>query len=79
MDDHLGYEKNNIEGNNSGNSRNGYSKKNIQTRFGETELNVPRDRNGSFEPKIIKNTNVLPTKLKIKLLPCMLRVCLLVI
>ena len=54
MDDHLGYEKNNIEGNNSGNSRNGYSKKNIQTRFGETELNVPRDRNGSFEPKIIK-------------------------
>ncbi len=54
MDEHLGYEKNSIEGNNTGNSRNGYSKKNIQTRFGETELKIPRDRKGSFEPKIIK-------------------------
>ena len=54
MEDHLGYEKNNVEGNNTGNSRNGYSKKKIKTKFGETELEIPRDRNGEFEPKIIK-------------------------
>lgn len=54
MTEHLGYEKNNVAGNNSGNSRNGYSTKSIKTRLGETELNVPRDRNGRFEPQIIK-------------------------
>jgi len=54
LDNHLGYEKHSIEGNNTGNSRNGYSKKTLKTRFGETELSVPRDRNAEFEPKIIK-------------------------
>lgn len=54
MSDHLGYEKHSVEGNNSGNSRNGYSRKTIQTRMGETELAIPRDRNGAFEPHIIK-------------------------
>ncbi|ABI67509.1 IS256 family transposase [Syntrophomonas wolfei] len=54
IDEHLGYEKHSIEGNNSGNSRNGYSKKSIKTNYGVTELNVPRDRNGQFEPQIIK-------------------------
>jgi len=54
MDEHLGYEKNNIEGNNSGNSRNGYSKKTIKTNYGATELALPRDRNGEFDPQIIK-------------------------
>lgn len=54
MTDHLGYEKNNVTGNNSGNSRNGYSSKSIKTSLGETELDIPRDRNGKFEPRIIK-------------------------
>jgi len=54
MDEHLGYEKHNVEGNNSGNSRNGYSKKTIKTNYGATELALPRDRNGEFDPKIIK-------------------------
>jgi putative transposase len=54
MSDHLGYEKHSVEGNNSGNSRNGYFRKTIQTRMGETELAIPRDRNGAFEPHIIK-------------------------
>lgn len=43
-----------MEGNHSGNSRNGYSKKTIKTQMGETELGIPRDRNGEFEPQIIK-------------------------
>ena len=54
MDTHLGYEKNDISGNNSGNSRNGYNTKTIQTQLGKTELKIPRDRNGEFEPKLIE-------------------------
>lgn len=54
MDYHLGYEKHSAEGINSGNSRNGYSKKTVRTRSGEAEINIPRDRNGDFEPQIIR-------------------------
>lgn len=54
MDEHLGYEKNSIAGNNSGNSRNGYGKKTIKSEWGESELSVPRDRNGTFEPQAIE-------------------------
>ena len=45
MDEHLGYEKNSVLGNNSGNSRNGYGKKTITSDYGECEISVPRDRN----------------------------------
>lgn len=54
MDEHLGYEKNSIEGNNSGNSRNGYGKKTIISDYGECEIAVPRDRNGEFVPQVIE-------------------------
>ena len=53
MEEHLGYEKHSVAGNNSGNSRNGYGKKTISSDYGECEIAVPRDRNGEFEPKII--------------------------
>jgi len=54
MDEHLGYEKHNIVGNNSGNSRNGYSRKTIKSEMGETEIKIPRDRNGEFDPQLIE-------------------------
>ena len=54
MDEHLGYEKNSVAGNNSGNSRNGYGKKTIISDYGECEIAGPRDRNGDFEPKVIE-------------------------
>lgn len=54
MDEHLGYEKHSITGNNSGNSRNGYGKKVIKTELGESEISVPRDRNGEFSPQVIE-------------------------
>jgi transposase-like protein len=54
MDNHLGYAKHNQDGDRSGNSRNGYGDKTIQTQLGKTKLKVPRDRNGEFEPAIIK-------------------------
>ena len=53
MDVHLGYKKHSNDGDNSGNSRNGYSKKKILTHDQHVELNVPRDRNSEFEPEIV--------------------------
>ena len=53
MTDHLGYEKHDPAGKNSGNSRNGATTKTLKGDFGEVPLETPRDRNGSYEPKII--------------------------
>ncbi|VAX09290.1 Mobile element protein [hydrothermal vent metagenome] len=52
LDNHLGFEKH--EKSNTNNSRNGYSNKTTQTEAGQFELNTPRDRNGEFEPELIK-------------------------
>jgi putative transposase len=54
MAEHLGYEKHDPGGNNSGNSRNGTSLKTLKGDFGEVEIETPRDRNGEFEPRIVK-------------------------
>jgi len=54
MTEHVGYEKHDAAGNNSGNSRNGTSAKTIKGSFGTMPLEVPRDRNGTFEPQIIE-------------------------
>lgn len=50
---HLGYEKHDPAGYGSGNSRNGKSKKQLKGDFGEVEIEVPRDRQSSFEPQIV--------------------------
>ena len=50
---HLGYEKHDPAGNNSGNSRNGTSNKTVKGDFGELEIEVPRDRISTFEPQIL--------------------------
>ena len=53
LTEHLGYEKHDPAGHNSGNSRNGVTTKTLKGDFGEVPLETPRDRNGSYEPKII--------------------------
>ena len=53
MTHHLGYEKYDPAGINSGNSRNGSGNKTLKGDFGEMEISVPRDRNGDFQPKFI--------------------------
>lgn len=53
MQDHLGYPKYAPEGRGSGNSRNGSSKKTVRTEQSQLEVDIPRDRNASFEPKIV--------------------------
>ena len=51
---HLGYEKHGSSGDNSGNSRNGKSKKTIKGKRGQIEIEVPRDRAAEFEPQLVK-------------------------
>ena len=51
---HLGYEKYDAKGRGSGNSRNGNSKKQLKSDFGNIEIDIPRDRNGEFEPLLIQ-------------------------
>lgn len=53
MNAHLGYENNSKISKETDNRRNGYIKKNVKTSMGEMTVDVPRDRNGSFEPVVI--------------------------
>jgi putative transposase len=68
MDVHLGYDKNSVLGNNSGNSRNGYNHKTIISDYGESEIAVPRDRNGEFEPKVLEKRQVRTDEIERKIL-----------
>lgn len=54
LTEHLGYEKNSPVGRGSGNNRNGTSAKTLKTDKGELPIEVPRDRNGSFEPVLVR-------------------------
>jgi putative transposase len=54
MTDHLGYDRHAVEGRNRGNSRNGRRAKTVITEVGPVEIDVPRDRDGSFEPQIVR-------------------------
>jgi putative transposase len=53
LDDHLGYERHDPAGRNGGNSRNGRRGKTVLTEVGPVEIAVPRDRDGSFEPRLV--------------------------
>ena len=68
LDEQLGYEKNSVTGNNSGNSRNGYGKKTIISDYGECEIAVPRDRNGEFEPRVIEKRQTRTDEIEQKIL-----------
>jgi putative transposase len=67
LSDELGYEPYEASGRNSGNSRNGHYHKKVRTSDGDVEIQVPRDRKGNFEPKIVpkygSNTNELEEKI----------------
>ena len=54
LTDHLGYEKHALEGRNRGNSRNGRTKKRVKTGTGELDLEIPRDRESTFDPKLVR-------------------------
>ena len=54
MSEHLGYDKHDPVGRNHGNSRNGTRSKTVLTEIGPVEIDVPRDVDGTFEPKIVR-------------------------
>ena len=54
MDHNLGYEKNDAASKDTDNRRNGHTKKTVRSDYGEVELTIPRDREGEFEPLIVK-------------------------
>ena len=54
LTEHVGYEKHDVAGHKSGNSRNGKSAKTLKGTFGTLPIEVPRDRNGTYEPQIIE-------------------------
>lgn len=68
MEDHLGREKYERDNSEEKNYRNGHSQKNIKTSFGEVELEVPRDRNAEFEPKIVKKYETVCNELDKKVI-----------
>jgi transposase-like protein len=53
IEEQLGYEKHQRRSDEPGNYRNGSTKRKLKTQFGEVDVNVPRDRNGSYEPQIL--------------------------
>jgi len=69
MDEELGYSKYDFRNKETDNSRNGYSTKTLHTSYGDMELEVPRDRNGEFEPKVVrKYQNTLTQDMEEKIL-----------
>ena len=54
ISEHLGYDKHDPMGRNGGNSRNGTRSKTVLTEIGPVEIEVPRDRDGTFEPGIVR-------------------------
>ena len=68
MEEHLGYDKNSVLGNNSGNSRNGYNRKTITSDYGQAEIAIPRDRNGEFEPQVLSKRQVRTDEIEQKIM-----------
>jgi transposase-like protein len=65
LDEHLGYEKHSREGINTGNSRNGSSQKTVKSEsLGDMVLNIPRDRNSSFEPQLVPKHQRMSDKIE---------------
>ena len=68
MDEHIGREKYERQSSPDKNYRNGHSSKNIRTSFGEVDVNIPRDRNAEFEPKIVKKYETVCNELDKKVI-----------
>ena len=75
LDEELGYSKYDYKNKTGTNSRNGHSKKTMKTSFGEMELAIPRDREGEFEPQLVKSSRLLlPAILRKRYFRCTPRV-----
>lgn len=69
LDEELGYDPYDVKNKNTDNSRNGHSKKTLRTSMGSVELDIPRDRNGKFEPQILpKNKTSISEDMETKII-----------
>jgi transposase-like protein len=69
LDNELGYEPYDVKNKATDNSRNGHSKKTLRTSMGKVDIDVPRDRNGVFEPKILpKNQTSISQDMESKII-----------
>jgi len=66
LDEHLGYEKYESTEEAKSNYRNGYTSKTLKSSVGQVEIDIPRDRNAEFEPKLFPSIKGTFQKLKIK-------------
>jgi putative transposase len=73
MNEHLGYKKHAVEGNNSGNSRNGSYPKTLKGSQGKIKVDIPRDRNGEFEPQLVEKGQTRFTAFDDQILACYAR------
>lgn len=62
LEDELGYSKYDYRNKETDNSRNGYTNKTLHTSYGDMDLSVPRDRNGEFEPQLVKKNQTTLTQ-----------------
>lgn len=69
LEDELSYSKYDYKNKDTNNSRNGYSKKTMHTSYGDMDLDIPRDRKGSYEPQVIKKyQNTITQDMKEKII-----------
>jgi putative transposase len=68
MEEHLGYVKHSSVGDRSGNSRNGYTRKTVSSDYGQSDIQVPRDREGTFEPQVIAKRQTRTDEIEQKVL-----------
>ena len=69
MDEELGYDRYDVQGKETDDSRNGHSRKTLRTSFGDTTIQVPRDRKGEFDPLILrKNQTSISQDVEAKIL-----------
>ena len=62
LDDKLGYSKYDYQNKETDNSRNGYSKKNLRTSYGDVNISIPRDRTGEYEPQLLRKNQTSITQ-----------------
>ena len=76
LDEELGYSRYDYRNKGTDNSRNGHSQKTMHTSYGDMEIAIPRDRNGEFEPQLIKKyQNTVTQDMEEKILSIVRNLC----
>ncbi len=75
LNEELGYSKYDYKNKDTDNSRNGHSQKTMHTSYGDMDISIPRDRNGEYQPQLIKKyQNTVTQDMEERFFPCMQKV-----